>query len=96
MAGLGLLCRQTPIPAQPAALVATDGGGCQCSELTGAIGFEEGLGEKAQRFEPRENLAQFWLGFYATEDQVRMIVTGWKRACDFDARVAGLNCLLRK
>jgi len=64
--------------------------------LTGAIGLAEGLAEESERFEPRHCLSQLRFGFYAAQDQMRMVGGRRKRACDFDARVAGLNDLLWK
>jgi hypothetical protein len=40
-------------------------------------------------------LSQLRFGFHSTEDQMRVVLIGRQRACDFDARVAGLNDLLR-
>ena len=47
--------------------------------------------------EMAQHITQLLLRLDATEDKMRMLVTGWqKSACNFDARVARLDGLLRK
>ena len=84
------------VTAKPLTRLSADGARGKRRQLSGAIGLEEGLAEESEGFEPRQNLSQLRFGFHAAQDQMRVVLRGRKRACNFDARVAGLNDLLRK
>ena len=87
---------QALVPAQHSTLVTANGPRGKRRKLTGAIGFEEGLAENSERFEPRQNLSQLCFGFHAAQDQMGMVGGSRKSARHFEARMAGLNGLLRK
>jgi hypothetical protein len=73
---LPIVAGQALVAAQPATLIAAHWSCGKRRKLAGATGLEKGLAEESERFEPRQNLSQLRLGFYAAEDQMRMVVKG--------------------
>ena len=90
------IARQALIAAQRATLIATDWPRGKCRKLAGKIGLIEGPAEESERFKPRQNVSQLHFGDHAAENQMRVVLQGRKRARQFQARMAGLNGLLRK
>ena len=75
----------------------TDRFGRQRGQLAGEIRIEKRPMANAQTFQSAENSPESSLGLDATEDEMRMLVaSGNERACHFNARMAGLNGLLRR
>ena len=92
----GLLFGQALVPAEMAAQIAADGCGCDGRQLVVQVGIRERLAGDSEAFQTTQDGPETCLGLDAAEDEMRMLVT-WRdeRTCNFDARVANLNRLLR-
>ena len=73
-----------------------NGGGGNGRKLTAEIALAERSNSQTKRFQTLQNAPKLGFRFDAAEDEMRMLVTNRQEvACHFNARMAGLNGLLR-
>ena len=87
---------QALVSPQQAAEWALNRGGGNGSELTAEVALAERTDSQTKRFQTLQDAPKLGFRFDAAEDEMGMLVTSRQEiACHFDARMAGLNGLLR-
>ena len=87
---------QALIPAEVAAQFASDRHGGDGRQLVFQVGIAERFDGDAEALQSAQHDPETAFGLDPAEDEMRMLVTGGDEiACNFYARVASLNCLLR-
>ena len=85
------------IPAKETAAGTLNRFGSEGRELVAQVGLVKWLARYSKNLQPRQYMTERLLIGDADQDQVRMCRSGrQKSACDFDARISGLNGLLRR
>ena len=88
---------QALVPAEMAALMASDRFGCNGRKLIIQVRITERCASDSETFQAFHNCPETLLGLDAKEDEMGMLVIRRdERACGFDARMASLNGSLRR